>query len=91
MQASTAVHELVGGVVEHVPSDEQEGVSETGLMLQKLYSMNLMAYEGSDPNLEFWEVRRPTDRLAGRQAGGGEWEAGQHCRAVGCSPVQAAS
>jgi hypothetical protein len=51
------VHELVGGVVDHEPSHEQES-SETALMLQKLYSMNLMAYEGWDPNMELWEVRR---------------------------------
>lgn len=56
LQVSTAVHELVGGVVDHVPTEEQD-LSETAVMLQKLYSMNLIAYEGSDPNMEFWEVR----------------------------------
>lgn len=50
------VHQLVGGMVEHVPCDEGGPDSETTLLLQKLYSMNVLAYEGWDPNMEFWEV-----------------------------------
>lgn len=46
-KVQAVVHELVGGMVEHVPCDEGGPESETTLLLQKLYSMNVLAYEGS--------------------------------------------
>jgi hypothetical protein len=52
LQVSTAVHELVGGVVDHVPQDEQD-MTETAMMLHKLYSMNLMAMRGGTPTWSY--------------------------------------
>lgn len=55
---STQVHDLVGGVVEHLSTDEDD-LSESQKLLQRVYSMSIMRLEGHEPDLELWTVSLP--------------------------------
>lgn len=52
---SSRVHELVGGVVRHAAMGEKD-LSDNEKMMQRLYSMNVMASLGWKPNTRLWEV-----------------------------------
>lgn len=52
---STKVHKLVGGVVRHVATDEDD-LCDSDKMMQRLYSMNVMASLGWKPAVELWQV-----------------------------------
>jgi hypothetical protein len=53
---STAVHDQLGGVVEHRGIDSTDLPDESKL-LQRLYSLNVMRLEGHEPDTEVWTVR----------------------------------
>lgn len=48
---------LVGGPVEAPPNRLHEGLSETDILLQRLYALNIIAQAGYQPALELWQVR----------------------------------
>jgi hypothetical protein len=53
---STAVHDQLGGVVEHRGVDSTD-LSDESKMLQRLYALTVMRLEGHEPDLELWTVR----------------------------------
>lgn len=55
VQVSSLVHALVGGAVEHIASDEHD-LDDVTKMRQRLHSMNFMAREGWEPDVDLWEV-----------------------------------
>lgn len=52
---SRCVHDLVGGVVRHVGTDEDD-LDDNAKRMQRLYAMNIMAREGCQPDVRFWAV-----------------------------------
>jgi len=52
---SSKVHELVGGVVEHRGTDDQD-LSDNTKLLQRLYGLNIMRLEGLEPDVQLWTV-----------------------------------
>lgn len=52
---STAVHDTLGGVVEHRGTDATD-LSEQAKLLQRLYALNVVQFEGHYPNLSLWKV-----------------------------------
>eukprot|EP00884_Botryococcus_braunii_P012420 jgi/Botrbrau1/21179/Bobra.0061s0070.1 len=53
-EVAEAVHELLGGRVKHIGTDEDDLEDEVK-MLQRLYSMNLMSRQGYAPQFDLWE------------------------------------
>jgi len=53
---SSKVHELVGGVVEHRGTDDQD-LSDDTKLLQRLYGLNIMRLEGLELDVQLWMVR----------------------------------
>lgn len=57
MKASEVVCELVGGPVEAVDaSKSQDGLSDTDVLMQQLYALNVMAHGRYTPSLALWQV-----------------------------------
>jgi hypothetical protein len=54
-QVARAVHEVVGGEVEHRSTDEHD-LSDGQKRSRRLLALNLLRLEGWTPTLEFWEV-----------------------------------
>lgn len=52
---SSRVHELVGGVVRHVGTDDDD-LEVNAKRVQRLYAMNMMAREGCQPDVRLWAV-----------------------------------
>jgi hypothetical protein len=48
---------LVGGSVD-APNRMHEGLSETDVLLERLYALNIMGQAGYEPALQLWQVRR---------------------------------
>lgn len=54
-QAAEVVAELVGGPVD-APNRQHEGLSETDVLVERLYALNIIAQAGFQPALELWQV-----------------------------------
>lgn len=55
LAVSTAVHDMLGGVVEHRGTDSTDLPDESKL-LQRLYALNVMRLEGQSPDVQLWRV-----------------------------------
>lgn len=55
----------MGGPVE-APNRQHEGLSETDVLLQRLYALNIIEQAGYQPALELWQVgQTPSCRVVG--------------------------
>jgi hypothetical protein len=56
LQVARAVHDLIGGEVDHASTDEDD-LTDDIKVLRRLAALNLLAAKGWSPTLAFWEVR----------------------------------
>jgi len=57
LQVSRAVHQLIGGEVEHIGTDEED-LNDHDKMLNRLYALNLLEISGFAPIVTLWQVGR---------------------------------